>query len=50
MLREAGGAIVASHEELGACTLGCDGTPELLFTENESNAERLFGLPVMPSA
>ncbi len=26
-------------------TLACDGTPELLFTENESNAERLWGQP-----
>jgi hypothetical protein len=45
VLREAGGAILASHDELGSYTLGCDGTPELLFTENESNAERLWGQP-----
>jgi hypothetical protein len=44
-LREAGGAVVASHPELGAFTLSCDGAPELLFTENESNAERLWGQP-----
>ena len=25
--------------------LDCDGNPELLFTENESNAERLWGQP-----
>jgi hypothetical protein len=42
-LREAGGAIVASHPELGEYTLSCDGTPELLFTENETNAQRLWG-------
>jgi hypothetical protein len=45
MLREADGAIVASHPELGEYTLWCDGTPELLFTENESNAHRLWGQP-----
>jgi hypothetical protein len=44
-LRAEPGAIVASHEELGAYTLACDGSPELLFTENESNTERLWGQP-----
>ena len=29
--------------ELGDRTLDCDGNPELLFTENESNASRLWG-------
>ena len=43
VLREVGGAIVASHPELGDYTLACDGAPELLFTENESNAQRLWG-------
>jgi hypothetical protein len=43
ILREDGGAIVASHPELGEYTLSCDGTPELLFTENETNAQRLWG-------
>ena len=42
-LREgAPGAICASHHELGEYWLYCDGAPELLFTENESNAERLW--------
>ena len=45
VLREAGGAIVASHPELGEATLSLDGTPELLFTENETNAEGLWGQP-----
>jgi len=45
VLREAQGAIVASHPELGPYTLSCDGTPELLFTENESNARELWGEP-----
>ncbi len=39
------GRIEASHHELGTCTLLCDGSPELLFTENESNAQRLWGQP-----
>ena len=45
-LREVGpGAIQASHHELGEYWLYCDGAPELLFTENESNAQRLWGQP-----
>jgi hypothetical protein len=44
-LREAEGAIRASHPELGDYTLYCDGAPELLFTENESNLQRLWGQP-----
>jgi len=43
-LRESGpGAIQASHPELGEYELSCDGAPELLFTENESNTHRLWG-------
>src|SRR4051794_31483265 len=45
LLRESGGAIHAFHPELGDYTLACDGAPELLFTENESNAARLWGQP-----
>jgi hypothetical protein len=45
VLREAGGAIVASHPELGDYTLSCGGAPELLFTENETNAQTLWGQP-----
>ena len=44
-LRAAPGAIHASNPELGEFTLFCDGSPELLFTENESNTERLWGQP-----
>src|SRR5512135_3458100 len=45
-LREAGpGAIRATHHELGEYWLYCDGAPDLLFTENESNAQRLWGQP-----
>ncbi len=39
------GVIQVSHHELGEYTLFCDGDPELLFTENESNASRLWGQP-----
>jgi hypothetical protein len=39
------GQILASHPELGDRTLHCDGNPELLFTENESNVQRLWGQP-----
>ena len=45
-LREVGpGVIQATHHELGEYRLFCDGAPELLFTENESNASRLWGQP-----
>ncbi len=40
-----GGAIRASHGKLGEVTLSCEGSPELLFTENETNAFRLWGQP-----
>jgi hypothetical protein len=36
------GGIKATHADLGECTLLCDGNPELLFTENESNGARLW--------
>ena len=39
------GVIQATHQELGEYWLLCDGTPELLFTENESNPSRLWGQP-----
>jgi hypothetical protein len=44
-LSEQNGAVCASHTELGSYTLQCEGQPELLFTENESNTERLWGQP-----
>ncbi len=37
------GVIQTAHHELGANWLYCDGVPELLFTENESNSQRLWG-------
>jgi hypothetical protein len=45
ILRELDGTIVASHSQLGDFVLSCEGDPELLFTENESNATRLWGQP-----
>ena len=39
------GVIEATHHELGAYWLMCDGAQELLFTENESNAGRLWNQP-----
>jgi hypothetical protein len=45
-LRDAGpGAIRAMHHELGEYWLYCDGAPETLFTENESNARHLWNQP-----
>ena len=45
-LREVGlGEIQAIHPELGEYWLHCDAAPELLFTENETNTQRLWGQP-----
>jgi hypothetical protein len=35
----------AAHSELGDYHLFCEGNPPLLFTDNETNTERLFGTP-----
>ncbi len=37
--------IAAQHRDLGDCFLCCEGSPTLLFTENETNDERLSGTP-----
>jgi hypothetical protein len=37
------GVFAVTHPELGDYRLYCDGEPELLLTENESNASRLWG-------
>ncbi|MGH7951456.1 MAG: MGH1-like glycoside hydrolase domain-containing protein [Limisphaerales bacterium] len=42
LLAENGG-IKVEHSQLGNFRLNCDGKPQLLFTENETNARRLFG-------
>jgi len=42
----AGGvAVSASHPELGEWLLRCEDSAELLFCENETNNQRLFGAP-----
>jgi len=43
--QSADGTILASQAQLGDRTLHCEGSPELLFTENETNATRLWGQP-----
>ncbi len=37
--------MAATHHDLGKYALYCSGADELLFTENETNAERLYGAP-----
>jgi hypothetical protein len=37
--------IEADHETLGRRWLAIEGAPPLLFTENETNVQRLFGVP-----
>ena len=36
--------IAGAHASLGARWLYCEGAPELLFAENDTNGQRLFGL------
>jgi hypothetical protein len=44
--KDAAGALLANHPGLGRLRLTAASTPAaLLFTENETNAERLFGAP-----
>jgi hypothetical protein len=49
LAQAAGGSIAAvieaTHDGLGTRYLYCEGDVPLLFTENESNRERLFGAP-----
>src|SRR5215469_4187487 len=45
LLQRQKGVIQASHPQLGELVLYCEGRPELIFTENESNNERLWGQP-----
>ena len=40
-----GNAVKATHPILGERYLYCDGNPPLLFTENETNTQRIFGVP-----
>ena len=41
---EAGTGMVAEHVELGVRQLVSDGAPQLLFCDNETNTERLWGI------
>jgi hypothetical protein len=38
-------AVLVEHPLLGSYCLCCEGSPELLFTENDTNCQRLFGVP-----
>jgi hypothetical protein len=44
-LQAAGDAVKAVHPVLGEHFLYCDGAATLLFTENETNTQRIFGVP-----
>src|ERR1700756_957413 len=43
-MRQVQGGIELDHPTLGKRWLYCEGSPELLFTENETNHKRLFGV------
>jgi hypothetical protein len=43
--RDGAAVIAAAHADLGEYELVCGDAPELWFTDNESNTERLFGTP-----
>ncbi|MCK6685365.1 MAG: glucosidase, partial [Thermoanaerobaculia bacterium] len=45
IIRDDAGVLRASHQDLGEYAFASEGTPELLFTENESNASSLWGQP-----
>jgi len=44
LAQEGTAAILAEHNDLPRMTLLCDGAPELLFCENDTNPRRLFGM------
>jgi hypothetical protein len=44
-IRLEGGTLVAEHHALGTRRLLASGSPEAFFCENETNADRLFGVP-----
>ncbi|MEP6753389.1 MAG: glucosidase, partial [Candidatus Dormiibacterota bacterium] len=43
-IRAESGGLVAEHHSFGSRTLHSDGTPDLLFCDNETNAQRLWGI------
>jgi hypothetical protein len=44
-LQKTGPAVKAVHPKLGERYLWCEGDVPLLFTENETNTQRIFGVP-----
>ena len=44
-IRAESGRMIAEHWELGEMSLSTDGSAALLFCDNETNAERLWGVP-----
>jgi len=44
-LQRVGEVVKAIHPELGVRYLNCDGSPTFLFTENETNTQRVFNVP-----
>lgn len=45
LLQRSGDAVKATHHNLGEHSWYCEGQPTLLFTENETNMQRIFGVP-----
>ena len=45
LIRAADTGLLAEHWDLGPMSLVSDGTPEMLFCHNETNTERLWGIP-----
>jgi hypothetical protein len=45
MYRDEDNIIAIKHEELGPMYLACDNNAKILFCENETNTERLYGYP-----
>src|SRR4030095_4757002 len=43
-MRQVSGGVELDHPSLGKHWLYCEDAPELLFTENETNRKRLFGV------
>src|SRR5712691_4714442 len=43
-MRQVAGGIELDHPTVGKRWLYCEGSPELLFTENETNLKRLYGV------
>ena len=43
MVASSGNTVSAKHQELGNYQFQCDGEPQLLFCENETNPRRIFG-------